>query len=407
MAILSILFLVLFIYLAISVAYAFVFSLAGRIGSLKKFPGTSDLRRYAVMIPCYKEDKIILETARQALNQTYPSSHYEVVVIADSLKPATIEILKAMPLKVVEVAFDVSTKAKSINKALSELPEIYDYALILDADNVMARDFIEKINSAIVHTDVKAIQGHRVAKNLNTSFAILDAISEEINNHIYRKGHRILGLSSGLIGSGMAFEYNYFKKVMATNHAIGGFDKELELKLLKDKIKIEYVNDALVFDEKVENSTVFGNQRRRWISAQVFYFRKYFFSGLWHLLTRGNINFFDKAFQQFLLPRVLLLGSLIFMSAASCIIEFGYSSVLLPGVNWWLGALFVNVTGLLLAIPDSFYNKRSLIAAIALPKAIVVMFLTLFKLKGANKKFIHTPHSGTMSAEVLPEKTNP
>jgi hypothetical protein len=50
-----------------------------------------------------------------------------------------------------------------------------------------------------------AVQGHRTAKNTNNSWAILDAISEEINNNIFRKGHRVLGLSSAIIGSGMAF----------------------------------------------------------------------------------------------------------------------------------------------------------------------------------------------------------
>jgi hypothetical protein len=33
----------------------------------------------------------------------------------------------------------------------------------------------------------------------NNSWAILDAISEEINNNIFRKGHRVLGLSSAII----------------------------------------------------------------------------------------------------------------------------------------------------------------------------------------------------------------
>jgi hypothetical protein len=53
-------------------------------------------------------------------------------------------------------------------------------------------------------------------KNTNNSWAILDAISEEINNNIFRKGHRVLGLSSAIIGSGMAFRYNYFKTLMST-----------------------------------------------------------------------------------------------------------------------------------------------------------------------------------------------
>jgi hypothetical protein len=45
------------------------------------------------------------------------------------------------------------------------------------------------------------------------------------------------------------------------------------------------------------------------------------------------------------------------------------------------------------SVPSSFYNKKTLSAIIHLPKAFFIMFLTLFKLRGANKSFIHTPHT--------------
>ena len=404
MMVLEIVLLIVFIYLGIPALYIFVFAIAGKFGRLRVAPATGIYRKFAVLIPSYKEDEVILDSAKQALNQTYPKDRYDIIVIADSLQPETVQKLKTMPLKVVEVSFEQSTKAKSLNKALEVLPEIYDYALVLDVDNIMEKGFLEKINATFVRTGVKALQGHRIAKNLNTNFAILDGISEEINNHIFRKGHRVLGLSSGLIGSGMAFDYGYFKEVMATNKAVGGFDKELELKLLKNRIKIEYVEDALVYDEKVENAEVFQNQRKRWMSAQLHYFRRYFLQGVAHLVTKGNVDFFDKAFQQFLLPRVLLLGSIILLTAAAIVCQFAFDIPLYPGVNLWMMIFFFNIGGLLMAVPDQYYNKKTLNAALSLPKAIIIMFLTLFKLKGANKKFIHTPHSTKISTDIKSEK---
>ena len=41
---------------------------------------------------------------------------------------------------------------------------------------------------------------------------------------------------------------------MSTVTAIGGFDKEIELKMLKEGRKIVYLDDALVFDEKIQNN---------------------------------------------------------------------------------------------------------------------------------------------------------
>jgi hypothetical protein len=87
---------------------------------------------------------------------------------------------------------------------------VYDVALILDADNVLARDFITKINDSI-NAGYHVVQGHRVSKKHQRAFAMLDAMSEEINNNIYSKGHRAIGMSSRLTGSGWQFLTNYIR----------------------------------------------------------------------------------------------------------------------------------------------------------------------------------------------------
>jgi hypothetical protein len=43
----------------------------------------------------------------------------------------------------------------------------------------------------------------------------------------------------------MAFLYQLFKNTMKNIDAVGGFDKELELKLLKQGYKFEYRDDAI------------------------------------------------------------------------------------------------------------------------------------------------------------------
>src|SRR5690606_40838846 len=98
----------------------------------------------------------------------------------------------------------------------------------------MEHDFLEKINVAY-QAGHKVIQGHRTAKNQQTTFALLDAINEEIGNSIFRKGHRVLGVGSALIGSAMAFDFEYFKSLMADIEDVAGEDKLIELKVFKDR----------------------------------------------------------------------------------------------------------------------------------------------------------------------------
>ncbi|SFU46671.1 Glycosyltransferase, catalytic subunit of cellulose synthase and poly-beta-1,6-N-acetylglucosamine synthase [Pustulibacterium marinum] len=382
----------LLVYFGFASVYIFIFSFAAIFSRSKKAYKESVTRKFAVLIPGYKEDSVIVEVAEKALQQTYSKNDFDVVVIADSFLPQTLEKLRALPIKLVEVSFEKSTKSKALNKAMEVIGDDYDVALILDADNIMENDFITKINKAF-DQGFKVVQGHRAAKNVNTNFAILDAISEEVNNSIFRKGHRTLGLSSALIGSGMAFDYHFFKSTMANVNAVGGFDKELELKLLKEKNQIEYIHDAIVLDEKVQKAEVFENQRKRWLSAQFVYFRRYIMSGLKELFLRGNIDFFDKVYQMITPPRILLLGIVSLITGIYVMADIIFSSVFsyVPPVLWY-GVFTLTVLAFALAIPKKFYNKATLKAVITLPKAFFVMFLSLFKLKGANKKFIHTQH---------------
>jgi len=397
MLILNIIQLILLILLGLATFYIFIFSIASLFYKQKTYSDNGNMKSIAVLVPGYKEDQVIVEVAKLALEQDYSSNLFDVVIIADSFKKETLDSLRTLPIKLIEVSFEKSTKSKALNKAMAALDRDYDLAVVLDADNVMAFDFLKKINAAFEH-DFIAVQGHRTAKNTNNSWATLDAISEEINNNIFRKGHRVLGLSSAIIGSGMAFRYNYFKSLMSTVTAIGGFDKEIELKMLKEGRKIVYLDDAVVFDEKIQKSEVFGNQRRRWLSAQFYYFRQGFLNALKDLILKGNVDYFDKAIQFIQPPRILLLGAVILFGVGFVLANYFLDNQI-PYTNYWIILFTSCILSFIFSVPRSFYNLKTLGALASLPKGMLMMLLSLLKIKGANKTFIHTQHTSN-SGEV-------
>lgn len=59
----------------------------------------------------------------------------------------------------------------------------------------------------------------------------------------------------------------------------------------------------------------------------------------------------------------------------------------------WGVSLALIVFSYSVAIPKKLWTKELFMAVLSLPKAIGVMLVAMFKLKGANDKFIHTPHS--------------
>ena len=387
--------LIVYIYLSVAAVYFVFFAFMGLFPYRRKIHPSPSIRRMAVLIPGYKEDIVILEVAEASLKQSYPSTSFDVIIVADSFKPETVEALKKLPLKVVEVKFEKSTKSKSLNAAMEAVGDNYDVAVVLDADNIIAFDFLEKINEAF-ESGFTAVQGHRMAKNMNNSMAVLDSISEEINNHIFRKGHRVAGLASGLIGSGMAFKYDMFKKRMLAIEAIGGFDKELELTMLRDGIKIEYLDDAVVLDEKVQDKVVFENQRKRWLAAQFIYFRRFVWAGIVQFATRLNIDFLDKVYQMVMPPRILLLGVVTIITASMGLlalinVDWISETLVLDFIDWFVIWSLV-IAAFVFSVHRKFYTKKTLMAILTLPMGFWLMFTLLFKLKGANKTFIHTQH---------------
>ncbi|MGN6618635.1 MAG: glycosyltransferase [Ilyomonas sp.] len=341
--------------------------------------------RIAILVPAYKEDNVILSTAHNLLNLNYPVEFYDVYIIADSFKAETLKQLAQLPVNLIEVSFEESTKAKALNKAFETIKKNYHIALICDADNMLSKDFLKKINNVFVD-GAKAVQGRRVAKNMDTSFAILDGSSEAINNHIFRKGANAVGLSASLIGSGMAFQYDLVKEIMSEINAVGGFDKMLQLKVVQKGVSIEYLDNAFVFDEKVDSPLAFRHQRKRWVSSQFIYLNKFFLTGIKELF-KGNFNYFNLAIlNNILLPKVFIFLLLALLAVFAYLVA-----------PQWLGIILffscIYVISVLLAIPPVFLNRRLLKAMRSIPKATFMMVRLFFQIRKANKTFIHTIHT--------------
>ena len=383
MILLKIIFFIVTGYYIFCALYILIYSVAGLFYKNPVFRRATTFRKIAVLVPAYKVNEVIEELVDNVLLQDYPN--YDLVVIADSLNDDVLNRLKQKPVKVMPFQDDCRTKALALNTIISKLPDDYDIALILDADNLIPdRDFLNRLND-IFEYGVRAVQTHRTAKNTNTVLALLDATSEEINNQIFRRGHAVLGLSAALSGSAMSFDYRVFREQMSRISS-SGEDKELEIKLLKMRIPIIYVDDMIVLDEKVQKADSFVNQRARWIANQLMQAKTNMGEGFKQLF-RGNIDFFDKVLQHILIPRIFLLATVTFFFALAMIFLNG------TYLYAWIAIAAVTYFSILISIPRRMYTLRLLKAVFYLPKGFVLMCWSLFRIKGATKKFVVTEHN--------------
>ena len=336
--------------------------------------------KFLILYPAYKEDRVIINAVENFLLQDYPSTHYTVAVISDHMQPEINDYLRQLPITLLEPVFEKSSKAKAMQYAINEVKGNFDEVVVLDADNVVRPDFLSQLN--ILCTIYDAIQCHRCAKNADNDVAVLDGASEEINNTIFRKAHNRLGLSSALIGSGMCFNYELFKKNVFELKTAGE-DREMEALLLHQEVFIKYAPEIHVFDEKVSNQDNFQRQRMRWMTAQVQSLLSNF-PKIPKAIIHGKINFVDKTIQQALIPRsiliVLLAGISIFMT------------IFMPSwcEKWWVLFALLAVS-LFIALPRQL-RYRSFAKVFAIPGLVLRMLKNVLHMDRKNTDFIHTQH---------------
>lgn len=385
---------ILFTLLALCVCYLLLYAIASKFYRAPHFPEAHKLRRFVVFFPAYKEDRVIASSVRSFLQQDYPQELIDIIVISDRMQPSTNEDLRSLPIRLLIADYQDSSKAKALTMAVDSIrDEHYDVAVVMDADNLTSPDFLAEVNRAF-DSGIRSVQAHRTGKNLTTDISILDGISEEINNGIFRSGHNALGLSAALSGSGMAFDADWFRQNVQFLETAGE-DKELEVLLLQQRIHTTYLPQIPIYDEKTQKKEAISNQRKRWIAAQFGILRSSVLS-LPKALCQGNIDYCDKIFQWMLPPRLIQLAGVFGLTFIITIIgiylslqDTGYEWTI--AVKWWILSA-AQVAAMILPIPGYLFNRQLGKAILRIPMLALITIGNLFKLKGAYKKFIHTEH---------------
>ncbi|WP_431440102.1 glycosyltransferase [Bacteroides hominis] len=394
---------ILFIPLALCVSYLLVYAIASKFYRSPIYPEADKLHRIAVFFPAYKEDKVIIDSVRSFLEQDYPKEMYDVYVISDHMQDSTNEALRQFPIRLLTATYEDSSKAKALLLAIRAIQEdgkanglsdywlayMYDIAVVMDADNVTVPGFLSEVNRAY-SAGVKSMQAHRTGKNLNTDIALLDGVSEEINNGFFRKGHNVLGLSAGLAGSGMAFQYSWYYEAVDQLRTAGE-DKELELLLIEYEMHTVYLDHLPVYDEKTQKKENIKNQRRRWMAAQFSILLRALRlirdvkedAGWWRWWPEPDLT--NKIVQWMLPPRLVQLTAVFGLTLLATLVSWQAAP------KWWVLSA-AQVAAMFIPVPARLLNGRLLKALMQVPSLALGTIANLFRLKGANKKFIHTEH---------------
>ena len=336
---------------------------------------------YAIIVTAYEQTDSLPAVVDSILQLNY--SNYVIYIVADKCDVSNLKF-EDKRVVVLRPPETLASNTRSHFYAIRNFVRPHDILTIIDSDNLIDPECLNELNKSF-DQGFSAVQGERKAKNLDTTYACLDA-SRDIYYHFY-DGEVLfqIGSSATLSGSGMAFTVKLYRECLEHQDITGaGFDKILQKEIVSRGYRIAFNGDAIVYDEKTSRSDQLVKQRARWINT---WFR--YFSFGFGLIGNGLKNFnFNKVLFGVILLRpplfIFLILSLFFLAANIFISKLA--------LLMWIVGFACFVLGFLLAIVRAKPDKRIVRSLVSIPKFVFYQVLSLLQIRKANKISVATHH---------------
>jgi cellulose synthase/poly-beta-1,6-N-acetylglucosamine synthase-like glycosyltransferase len=355
-----------------------VYKLAGSKKTVKKFESEPD---YAVIVTAYEQTDTLKAAVASLLKLNY--GNYLVYVVADKCDISNLHFddQRVILLRPEE---SLQSNTRSHKYALDRFKREHQYVTIIDSDNLVVPEYLNELNRWFAQ-GYNAVQGVRKAKNLDTLYACLDAV-QDIYYHFYdREILFAVGSSATLAGSGMAFTSTLYKTFLNRFDVTGaGFDKVLQIEIVKSKKRIAFARNAIVYDEKTSKSDQLVKQRARWFNTW-FKYAPYGFRLLFSGLLKLDWN-------QFLFALLFLRPPLFLVVLISFALMLGSFFISITLVWYWLAAFALFLLALLISLVHSKAEGRIYKALAGIPLFMYHQVLSLVKVRKANTISVATQH---------------
>ena len=345
---------------------------------------------YAIIVTAYEQVTHIPEVVKSILKLSY--ENYLIYIVADKCDVSSLHFTDERVI-ILRPEKTLASNTRSHLYALKNFKREHDRLTIIDSDNLVHPGYLVELNKWFNQGFV-AVQGVREAKNLNTTFACLDA-ARDIYYHFY--DGKILfkaGSSATLAGSGMAFTTSLSRDFLEKKDVAGaGFDKVLQSEIVGKGLRIAFAEKAIVYDEKTSQSDQLVNQRAMWINTWFKYF-SLGFSLISRSVANLNWNQFLFGFDLLRPPLFIFLLLSFFCMAVNIFISPIF-------VAAWLTGFLIFVLGFYIALKKSDTDKRIYQSLINIPKFIFFQVLSLLKARKANQRSVATKHFHNSAIEQI------
>ena len=222
--------------------------------------------RFAVLVAARNEQAVIGHLVESLLAQDYPVDLFDVYVIPNNCTDDTAGAARAAGAQILECPFPVHSKGDVLRQVVALLDKQgrHDAICVFDADNVVDPGFLAAMNNAWC-AGARAAQGYRDSKNPHDTIISGNySIYYWMVNRFYSHARNAVGLSAIVNGSGFMADLGLLREMGGWNTLTLTEDIEFTTKCILRDVRVEWVPQALTYDEQPLTFAQSWRQRCRW-----------------------------------------------------------------------------------------------------------------------------------------------
>lgn len=283
----------------------------------KPLASPSKAHHYAVLIAARNEESVISGLLDSLRAQTYDMSLVTVFVAADNCTDSTAAIARSHGAVVYERFNQLNVgKGYALDFLLQHIgadyPAGFDGYFVFDADNILAPDYIERMNEMFSNGH-EIVTSYRNSKNFGGNWISAGYALWFLRESRYLNGARTrLGSSAAVGGTGFLFSQRILNESHGWRFYLLTEDIEFSVYHILRGEKIAICESAVLYDEQPTDFRQSCRQRLRWAKGYVQVFLRYG-GQLLRGAARGSWSCFDMSMSilpAFVLTSLCLLANI-------------------------------------------------------------------------------------------------
>ena len=367
--------------------------------------------RFAVIGCAHNEENVIAGLIQSVYANTYPRDFYDIYVICDNCNDDTASVVK----KENAIAMERNNPEKrgksfGLEWMFHQLDQmeadgiIYDAYIILDADNLINREYLDRVNDCL-NEGYEILQTYLGCKNAKDSWISKSySLAYWLSNNIYQNAHNKIGLSAQMGGTGMVFRPSVIREIGWNTDSL---TEDLDLTtryILNKNHSCCWVHDAQIYDEKPLKIKPSAKQRTRWMQGHMSTMIKYVPQLLKKGISKRSMKMIDNA--------IYLMRPFLNLLLTCCYFIRWMSIILFPH-SFLSDSLFMNArTAFILAMfyfllqAYALWKEKQIHALLWKPIEFIYSFtwyLPIFRglVKYRERHWVSTRHTRKMKLEDI------